>query len=290
VIEAQDIAMAHAVDRPSFEALSNGFVTSAGVLMPAPWFPEVVRWARSNPEADFGIQVDLNAEWASFRWRPVSKQQPGSGLIDPAGYLPNSTQYIVQHAKPEEVAAEFRAQFDAAKRDGLAVSHLDAHGGLVLYLPWIFKEYWKIAHETGLPAVMAKEWVVRRGRTTSNPDVYDVGGTEVDIADVPFDRILQIQPGVSKEKWLTTYESMLADLPPGVYLLQVHLGFNDDELRAMTVEHPDWGAQWRQNDYDVITSSEFSKFLKAQKFNLIGWKEVKEIMIQRKAAEAAQHP
>jgi chitin disaccharide deacetylase len=63
-------------------------------------------------------------------------------------------------------------------------------------------------------------------------------------------------------------------LPPGVYLLSVHLGFNDEELQAMTWDHPDWGAQWRQNDYDVISSPAFHKFLKDHGFILVNWKDL----------------
>ena len=110
VIEAEDLGMAHSIDKASFEALEKGWVTTAEILVPGPWFPEVVRWARNHPNADLGVQLDLNAEWASYRWRPVSIQPAASGLLDPAGYLPNNARYLLQHAKPEEVAAEFRAQ------------------------------------------------------------------------------------------------------------------------------------------------------------------------------------
>jgi len=85
-------------------------------------------------------------------------------------------------------------------------------------------------------------------------------------------------PGLAQKDWLSAYEKTLESLPPGVYLLSVHLGFNDDELRAMTWDHPDWGAQWRQNDYDVISSSEFRQFLKDKGFVLIGWKELRKAM------------
>ena len=56
VIEAEDLGMAHSIDKASFAAFENGWVTSAGVLAPAPWFPEVVRWARTHPNSDLGLQ------------------------------------------------------------------------------------------------------------------------------------------------------------------------------------------------------------------------------------------
>jgi hypothetical protein len=72
VIEAEDLGMAHSIDKASFKALEEGWVTSAGILVPGPWFPEVLRWAGNHPHADLGIRLDLNSDWSSYRWRPVS--------------------------------------------------------------------------------------------------------------------------------------------------------------------------------------------------------------------------
>lgn len=285
LIEAEDVGMAHSVDEATFEALQNRWITSAGVLVPGPWFPEVVRWTRRHPDADLGIQLDLNAEWASFRWRPASRQA-NFGLADPAGYLPFDARYIAQHTKPEEVAAEFRAQNDGAKRAGLSITHLDSHGGIVFYTPWLFGEYWKAAKDSGLPAVLSKEFVVQHGKPTGKQNVYDLGGAEVDISSVPIDRIIQIEPGVAQKDWLNAYERILGTLPPGTYLLSVHLGHNDKELQAMTVDHPNWGAQWRQNDCDVISSRAFHKFLKDKGFFLIGWKDLQKTVANRLKPEA----
>ena len=48
--------------------------------------------------------------------------------------------------------------------------------------------------------------------------------------------------------WPAGYEKMLAPLPPGVYQLIVHLGYDDEEMSGATFDHPDWGAAWRQYD------------------------------------------
>ena len=82
--------MAHSIDKASFEALEKGWVTTAGILVPGPWFPEVLRWSRNHPNADLGIRLDLNADWSSYRWRPVSGLHRGSGLTDP-GRVAEST-------------------------------------------------------------------------------------------------------------------------------------------------------------------------------------------------------
>ena len=54
----------------------------------------------------------------------------------------------------------------------------------------------------------------------------------------------------------------------------MHLAYDNDEIRAATFDHPDWGAQWRQNDIDLVRSEEFRKFLKEQNFILVTWADL----------------
>jgi len=283
VIQAEDLGMAHSIDKASFEALEKGWVTTAGVLVPGPWFPEVLRWSRNHPNADLGIRLDLNSDWSSYRWRPVSGLQKGSGLTDPGGYLSSSQAYVAQHATPAEVEGEVRAQIEMAKRAGIPISHLDNHMRTMVVTPALFQTYWKMGQEYGLPIMLPNQQVPLRGTATQKPGIYSFGGVEVDMASLPVDRELEIMPGLAQKDWLGAYEKTLDTLPPGVYLLSVHLGYNDEELQAMTWDHPNWGAQWRQNDLDVVSSPEFQKFLKDKGFILVGWKELQK-------AIPAQHP
>jgi hypothetical protein len=283
VIQAEDLGMAHSIDKASFEALEKGWVTSAGVLVPGPWFPEVLRWSRSHPNADLGIRLDLNADWSSYRWRPISRLQKESGLTDPGGYLSSSSAAVAQHSTAEEVEGELRAQIDMAKRAGIPVTHLDNHMRTMMITPRLFQSYWKMGQEYGLPIMVPNQLVKTRGVATQKPGIYNFGEIEVDLASLPVDREIEIMPGLAKQDWLSAYEKTLDALPPGVYLLSVHLGYDDDELQAMTWDHPNWGAQWRQNDLDVVSNPEFQKFLKDKGFILVGWKDLQK-------AIPAQHP
>ena len=276
LIEAEDLGMAHSVDKASFEALEKGWVTTAGILVPGPWFPEVLRWSRNHPNADLGVRLDLNADWSSYRWRPVSALAKGSGLTDAGGYLSSSQRTVAQHATPEEVEGESRAQIEMAKRAGIPISHLDNHMRTMLVTPALFQVYWKMGQEYGLPVMVPNERVKQKGIASQKPGVYNFGGIDVDLASVPVDRELEIMPGLAQKDWLAAYEKTLDALPSGVYLLSVHLGYNDDELQAMTWDHPNWGAQWRQNDLDVVSSPEFHKFLKDKGFILVGWKDLRK--------------
>src|SRR5213596_1723302 len=122
VIHADDAGMAHSVNRATVEALEKGWITSASILVPCPWFPEVARWARTHPDADLGIHLALNSEWTSFRWRPLSEVP---SLVDADGYFPLVETTVGAQAKPAEVERELRAQVDRARAAGIRLSHLD---------------------------------------------------------------------------------------------------------------------------------------------------------------------
>jgi len=260
IIHADDFGMAHSVNRAISEALEKGWVTSASILVPCPWLPEVARWAQSHGQADLGIHQALNSEWTDLRWGPVSSQDKVPSLLDSQGYLPLLESQVARQAKPAEVEAELRAQIDRARGLGIPLSHLDTHMGALLGTPDLIQVYRKVAQEYRLPIPL------RRSR---NSDQLVLAPSESLV-----DEVLQITPGVPPDQWLKTYENMLQPLAPGVYELIVHLAYDDDEMRGATSNHPDWGAAWRQHDLDMVKSPEFRQFLKDQGFVLVGWKDL----------------
>jgi predicted glycoside hydrolase/deacetylase ChbG (UPF0249 family) len=278
VIEAEDLGMAHAVDRATFEALDKSWVTSASILVPAPWFPEVAKWANQHPHTDLGVQLDLTADWTSFAWRPVSAQGADSSLVDSTGYFPLAEPFVARHAKPEEAQTETRAQVEMALKAGIPVTHLDSHMRVMTLTPSFFRIYRALGEQFNLPILLPNQMIKNGGHSSESGGTYDFGGVEVDLRQVPVDRIFEMMPGIAKQDWLNAYEKSLTGLAPGIYLLSVHLGYNDDELQAMTWDHPNWGAQWRQNDFDVISNPEFQKFLKDQGFILVSWRDLQKAM------------
>ena len=85
-------------------------------------------------------------------------------------------------------------------------------------------------------------------------------------------------PSIGTATWKDFYLSALQNLQPGVTEIIVHLGHDDAELQAVTVDHPDYGAAWRQRDYDVVTSPEFKQALADNHIILIRWKDLKKLL------------
>ena len=88
------------------------------------------------------------------------------------------------------------------------------------------------------------------------------------------DDLISMPPGVAKRGWFAWYKKSLSRLKPGIYELIVHLAYNDDEMRGAARNHPDWGAAWRQQDFDMVRSSQFRNFLRDQKFILVSWQQL----------------
>jgi predicted glycoside hydrolase/deacetylase ChbG (UPF0249 family) len=262
VIHADDLGMSHSVNRATFEALEKGWVNSASILVPCPWFPEVVRWAQSHPDADLGIHLALNSEWTGFRWTPISPVDKVPSLLDDQGYLPLLETNVVQKAKLPEVERELRAQIDRAKKAGIPLSHLDTHMTTLTQSPGLFQTYKKMGKEYKLPLLLER---------SSGPSLPQ--GQTVD-QDALVDRVVSIAPGIALQDWLKAYKDMLQPLAPGVYQLIVHTAYDDDEMRGATWDHPNWGAAWRQFDLDTVKSPEFQQFLKDQGFILIRWRDL----------------
>ena len=106
-------------------------MSSGSVMVPAAWFPEIAA-APNLSDLDLGIHLTLTSESAAFRWRPISTASRASGLIDGDGYMWSTVPPLREHAHPEAVEGEMRAQIDRALAAGIDVTHLDHHMGAAL--------------------------------------------------------------------------------------------------------------------------------------------------------------
>jgi hypothetical protein len=262
IVHADDLGGMHTINRATFEALEKGWVSSASILVPCPWFPEVARWAREHPTADLGLHLALNSEWTGYRWGPVSPASSVPSLLDAEGYLPLLSEAVDRRAHPADVERELRAQIERALAAGIRPTHFDSHMGTLFGTPEFFAIYERVGRSYRLPVLVA-----HADRTPPLP------GQAPDPA-ILIDRILSIVPGVSPSRWFEAYQAMLTPLPSGVYQLILHLGYADEELRGATWDHPNWGADWRQADLDLVRSSEWREYLKAQGFVVITWREL----------------
>ncbi len=60
IIHADDLGVSHSENAASITAMEKGSVSSASIMVPCPWFPEIAAYAQSNPSADFGLAYNID--------------------------------------------------------------------------------------------------------------------------------------------------------------------------------------------------------------------------------------
>jgi len=268
ILHADDLAVAHSVDAASFMALDQKAVSSASIMAPCAWLTEVADYAKSHPDADLGLHLTLASEWKTYRWGPVAPKDQVPSLISPDGYFYADAPSVASHATPEEAEREIRAQIELAMKMGIHPTHLDMHMGTLAATPQLYAVLVKVAHEYRLPFLAVH---------LSDPRAKAMLSL-LSEKDIVLDSMVMFDTRIAPERWTESYVAALKSIKPGLHYLIVHLGYDDAELQAITVDHPDYGAAWRQRDFNAVTSPEFKKALAENHIILIGWKDLKKIM------------
>jgi predicted glycoside hydrolase/deacetylase ChbG (UPF0249 family) len=269
IVHADDIGVSRSQNVASEKGFAGGAVTSGSVMVPCPWFPDFAAYYREHPGLDVGIHITLTAEWDYYKWGGVSPAGEIPSLLDENGHFYPTVEAVAQHAVPAEVEKEVRAQIQRAMALGIKPSHLDTHMGTILVNPQLAPIYLKLGKEFGLPLLLPKEWL-----QMVPADQRDALAAQY----VLLDGLYMIEAADPSKTWPQRYEEMIARMGPGLNQMIVHLALDDTEMQAVTVNHPDFGAAWRQRDLDFVTSAAFKQMLKAHDIKLVSWGQIRDAM------------
>lgn len=237
IVNGDDVGVSHAANQASIASLERGLMTSATIMVPAPWFPEIARYAREHPGSDFGLHLVHTSEWSGLKWGPVAGRTIVPGLVDPQGYLWPDVERVYKNATPEQAAIEARAQIRKALDAGIDVTHLDSHMGALQYADPYFQVYRALAREFNLP--------IRMG---SQETLAAFGGghqrAQLDGDGIVYTDYL-IHGGRQKGEAVDAYwRRMLEGLRPGVTELYIHAALAGEEMQAVTHSWKDRAAEF----------------------------------------------
>ena len=71
------------------------------------------------------------------------------------------------------------------------------------------------------------------------------------------------------------YSGVLDKLDAGLNMILIHPAYNDDEMKGITINHPNYGSEWRQIDLESFTSEEIKERIQKNNIQLITWGEIK---------------
>lgn len=264
LLHSDDLGLLRSVNAAAIFLFENGPVQSGSAMVPCPWFPEFVAYAKTRPSLDIGIHLTFICERPNFRWGPLLGAARVPSLVDGDGYFPVSWEPD-RPVNLAELEAEVRAQIERAGALGLRATHLDAHAHT---LQWrgrpVFEVLQKVAEEHRLPIRVARNWY------SGYPYLAEALGR----TGLVLDRSITIPPEIEPEKWSGWYADTIRGLSPGVTEIFLHPGYDNGELRAYAGPRLSWGSAWRQRDFDAVRSNEVKTAIAAVGARTITWREI----------------
>jgi predicted glycoside hydrolase/deacetylase ChbG (UPF0249 family) len=278
IIHADDAGMCHSVNRATIDAMEQGIVSSASIMVPCPWFKEFAAYAKTHPERDFGIHLTLNSEWDNYRWGPVAGKTQAPSLVDPEGYLWDNVAQVVQHAKVEDVQTELRAQIQRALDFGVPLTHLDTHMGALVSRPDLIEAYVNVGVEFNLPVFylrnLGDEVLDANVLTRARSLVPTLEKHKLPILDF----MTQLYTNGSFDDKRDRYLEAITKTGPGVRYVIIHCGYDDAELQAVTAS-----SKRRDTDRRVFMNADFIRAVKESGVEVVTWKQVRAMYDNRTA-------
>jgi len=268
IIHADDLGVSHSENSSSISAIEKGAINSAAIMVPCPWFPQIAAYAKQHPEFDWGLHLTITSEWKHFKWDGVSPASEIPGLINDEGYFYESVQQAVKNGTAVEVEKEIRAQIEKAISFGIKPTHLDPHMESLFGSLDFFKTYLKLGREYKIPVLIPV-------------NKLQDAGFKKEAENYPAQVVahIQLHPGIAPHRWQEAYDSALVNMKPGLNELVLHLAYNDDEMKAVTIGKTHWwDAAWRQRDYEYVTSQRFKEVLQKNNIQLVTWKQIQKLL------------
>ncbi|OGO51169.1 MAG: hypothetical protein A2148_08830 [Chloroflexi bacterium RBG_16_68_14] len=273
ILHADDVASSHASNAAAIECLEQGSLTSASILVPAPWFPEVAAYARDHPEADFGVHLTLTCEYDPYRWRALTDRSAAPGLYDEQGYLWHTVGQAVEHISVKEAELELRAQIETALAAGIDVTHFDTHMGTVVQ-PKFMELFVSLGLEYGIPVFIfrADQERLRDSGMGYYWSALEPQLRRMDEARFPvLDHILVNTLECPPEEKEAHFKSLFADLWPGLTHFLIHPAKPSDEVSAMTESAP-----LRAQDYELFRDRSMAEELARLGIHTTGYRQIRD--------------
>lgn len=203
ILHVDDAGMSWDSNQGAIKAISEGVANSCSVMMPCPWVPDMVRYIRENPEIDAGLHLTLTSEWKKYRWGPLMGKPAVPGLVDEEGAMWHSVEQVVEHATPDEVEAEIRAQLDRALTMGFHPTHLDSHMGTLFADVDFLERYIEVGVEYQIPVMFPGGHISYLKESYRQEIIEDLRkqGKYREGMDIELPELLQYVPLYGKKIW-----------------------------------------------------------------------------------------
>ena len=267
IIHADDAGLSHSENMATIQSLENGIVNSYSIMVPCPWFYEMALFAKSNPQFDNGIHLTLTCEWENYKFGPVLPIKEVPSLVDENGHFYKKREQLRNNASAADVKKELQAQIEKAIRFGLKPTHIDSHMYSVGASPEFFDIYRDLGKKYKLPLMISGQLMEMVGL---NPNL-NINEGDLTIKKAHYGIFEYFESG----KLSDYYSTFFKDVVSGLNIVLIHPAFDDNEMKGITVNHPNFGAEWRQIDFESFTNQNNKAKIKEHNIELITWNDIR---------------
>jgi predicted glycoside hydrolase/deacetylase ChbG (UPF0249 family) len=258
IVSCDDLGSCHAANEGVYQALRKGVASCASLMVPAPWARDAA--LRYRPTDDIGVHLTLNCEHPTYRWGPITY---APSLQSGEAGFPRSVDDLWEHADPEEVLRECRAQIERALAWNIDVTHLAPHLTAITLRPEFFDVYLELAVEFQLPIRLPSTITKEQAGFPFRELAADEGVVFPDHFDHDW------RAG-SRER---VYES-IEMLEPGVTEIHVQPSIDTPEVRAISESAQGW-----IDDLELVTTDKHLRdLLERSGATIIGFRQLRDAM------------
>ena len=179
---------------------------------------------------------------------------------------------MVEHATPEEVEIEIRAQVDKSLALGYRPDHIDTHMGTLYGSSAFAAAYTKVAEEYGIPAMVidvSNPAVVQKLRKQGYPTGEEMLEVINNYQLPKLDFFCSIKRGKTYEEKREKFFAMVQSWSPGLIEIIFHPAEDTDQLKTIT-------NSWQQRVWEaqMFSDPEVIEFLKDEDIIFTNWKEI----------------
>ena len=288
VVHQDDVGVSHGSNLAFEELCGKGFITSGSFMVPCPWYSEIAEMCKNNKDLDLGIHLTLTSEYNYYKWRPLSKADTSTGLVNQYGYFWSTVPEVEKYASKESVEKELRMQIETVLSDNINVSHLDCHMGTGLS-PKFQDIYIKLSEEYAIPAIFPRDWDNYNDVCSSNEvknkgleEMLSVGKKNFNQKVISLENsknffiidYFAMSPFASKNQNAQLIKNIIKDLKPGFTYLALHCNKPGD----MEFIDPDQ-CYVRIEEYDLAKDKEFIKWIKSiENLYLLSMKKIRSLI------------
>jgi predicted glycoside hydrolase/deacetylase ChbG (UPF0249 family) len=265
IINCDDFGQSPAMNKAIMHLLEESKVSSATIMAPAPGFEEAAEWCQRRGQSNVGLHLTFTSEFDALRFPSLILH---ASLQDESGNMYKTVEEFERHADTGAVIQEMQAQYEAARKFGIPLTHADNHMGSLYgmatgrsHIPQVLRKCAK----WGLPFRLFRKVHSDDPLLSSIPGVERIvakasslaGVMGVAVPDYLLSHPFGVEDGESYESFKQMLIKKMYHLPDGISETYIHPAVDDPDMRSRV---PHW--EKRVWEYRLMLDDDFSYAIK----------------------------